>query len=94
MTIQTDPVSHLHITFAEARKQLTELTNRVAYKGERLIIDRHNKSMVALVSVEDLYALEAWEDECDLKEAQKRFKQTQQEGVLSRAQLEVFLKEK
>jgi prevent-host-death family protein len=42
------------ITAADARKQWSELLNRVAYGGERVVVTRHGKQLAALVPVEDL----------------------------------------
>lgn len=39
---------------AEARKQFSELVARVAYTGERVIIERRGKPMIALVNMDDL----------------------------------------
>lgn len=46
------------MSVAEAKKRLSELMSRVAYKGERFLIERRGKPMAALVSVEDLARLE------------------------------------
>jgi prevent-host-death family protein len=46
------------IGVAEAKKRLSELMGRVAYKGERFIVHRRGKPMVALVPVDDLARLE------------------------------------
>ncbi|MBI4200849.1 MAG: type II toxin-antitoxin system Phd/YefM family antitoxin [Chloroflexi bacterium] len=42
----------------EAKRRLSELMSRVAYKRERFLIERHGRPMVALVSTEDLERLE------------------------------------
>ena len=42
------------VTVADARSDLAELLNRVAYGKERLVITRHGKEMAAIVPVEDL----------------------------------------
>jgi prevent-host-death family protein len=43
----------------EAKTHLSEYLNRVAYGGERIIVERHGKPVAALVSVEDLKKLES-----------------------------------
>ena len=43
---------------AEAKKRLSELMSRVAYRGERFIIERRGRRMAALVSAEDLDRLQ------------------------------------
>ncbi len=42
----------------EAKRRLSELMSRVVYRGERFVIERRGKPMVALVSAEDLARLE------------------------------------
>lgn len=43
---------------AEAKKRLSELMSRAAYKNERFLIERRGKPMAALVSPEDLARLQ------------------------------------
>jgi prevent-host-death family protein len=50
------------ISAQEARNDLSKMINRVAYARDRVVIQRHGKSLVALVSMEDLATLEAAED--------------------------------
>lgn len=47
------------VPFTEARAQLAELMGRVAYGGERIVLSRHGKPVVALVSIADLERLQA-----------------------------------
>lgn len=42
------------VTVADARSDLAELLNRVAYGKERLVITRHGREVAAIVPVEDL----------------------------------------
>ncbi|AXK37349.1 type II toxin-antitoxin system Phd/YefM family antitoxin [Streptomyces armeniacus] len=58
------------IPVTQARADLAELINRVVYGGERVVVTRHGKPLVALVSAADLERLEA------LSEAE-------QDGVIS-----------
>ena len=46
-----------HITTAEARKNMAELLNRAAYGGERFVVTRHGKELVAIVPLRDLTLL-------------------------------------
>lgn len=43
----------------QARAQLADLVNRVAYTGERVVLTRHGKPIVAIVPVAELARLEA-----------------------------------
>jgi prevent-host-death family protein len=47
------------IPFSEARAQLTDVVNRVSYKNERFILTRKGKQIAAIVSLNDLKAIEA-----------------------------------
>jgi prevent-host-death family protein len=42
------------VTVADARSDLADLLNRVAYGKERLVITRHGRELAAIVPVEDL----------------------------------------
>ena len=42
------------VSVADARSDLAELLNRVAYGKERLVITRHGRELAAIVPVEDL----------------------------------------
>ena len=46
------------ITTVEARKNLAELLNRAAYGGERFVVTRHGKELVAIVPLEELSLLD------------------------------------
>jgi len=46
------------VSTAEARRNLAELVNRVAYGKERVVLTRHGKQLCALVPIEDLSFLE------------------------------------
>ena len=61
------------ITLSEARNNLAEAVNKVAYGGERVVLERHGKQVVAMISMEDLALfeelLEAHEDRIDIEAA-------------------------
>ncbi|RFU85645.1 type II toxin-antitoxin system Phd/YefM family antitoxin [Streptomyces triticagri] len=46
------------IPVTQARAELADLINRVVYGGERVVVTRHGKPLVALVSAADLEKLE------------------------------------
>lgn len=56
---------------SEALAHFSDTLDRVAYEGERVILERHGKASVALVSLEDLAVLRALEDRADLADARK-----------------------
>ena len=46
------------IPVTQARAELADLINKVVYGGERVVVTRHGKHLVALVSAADLERLE------------------------------------
>jgi prevent-host-death family protein len=46
------------VPVTQARAELAELINRVVYGGERVVVTRHGKPLVALVGADDLRRLE------------------------------------
>ncbi|MFB7917276.1 type II toxin-antitoxin system Phd/YefM family antitoxin [Streptomyces sp. NPDC056061] len=56
------------IPVTQARAELAELINRVVYGGERVVVTRHGKPLVALVSAADLERLE--DDGAEVSEEQ------------------------
>ena len=48
----------LRVSTQEAKAKLSEYLNRACYRGERFVIERHGKPVGAIVSPEDLSALE------------------------------------
>ena len=54
------------IPISEARDQLADLGNRVALRGERVVVERRGKNIFALVPMEDVELLEKLEDMLDL----------------------------
>jgi prevent-host-death family protein len=59
------------INIVKIRSSLADTINRVAYQGERVVLERRGKGVAALVSMEDLAMLEKLEDEADAKAARK-----------------------
>jgi prevent-host-death family protein len=59
----------LDLTVARAR--LTESVNRVSYRGERIVIQKHGRPVAALVPIDDLALIRDLEDRTDLADARK-----------------------
>jgi prevent-host-death family protein len=57
------------VRVSEARQDLAEIVNRVAYGRERIRLVRHGREIAAVVPIEDVSLLEAIEDELDLAAA-------------------------
>ena len=65
----------MEISITDIRDNLADALNRVAYAGERIVLQRRHKGVAALVSMEDLALLEALEDKADIKAARKALKE-------------------
>jgi prevent-host-death family protein len=65
----------MEMSMVEVRGNLAEVINRVAYSGERVVLKRHGKGTVAVVSLADLKLLEELEDRADVKAALKARKE-------------------
>ena len=63
------------ILLSKAREDFAATVNRVAYKDERVILQRNGKDFVAVVPVDDLALLEALEDQLDSAAARKARKE-------------------
>lgn len=61
----------MNINVVKIRSQLADTINRVAYQGERVVLERRGKGVAALVSMKDLALLEKLEDEADARAARK-----------------------
>ncbi|MGI9104876.1 MAG: type II toxin-antitoxin system prevent-host-death family antitoxin [Pyrinomonadaceae bacterium] len=64
-------MTDIRITISKAREDFAETLNRVAYRGERIILHRREKDMVAIISIEDLSLLEELEDRLDIEAARE-----------------------
>lgn len=60
-----------HVSVSEARESFADLVNRAAYRQERILIARRGKPIAAIVPMEDVEALERFEDEMDLQLARE-----------------------
>jgi prevent-host-death family protein len=60
------------IPISEARRQIADLANQVAIRGDRIVVERHGRGLMALVSMDDLELLERLEDEADLRAVRDR----------------------
>lgn len=57
------------IAASKAHEEFAETFNRVAYGGERVVLDEHGKSLVAMIPIDDFAFLEAMEDRDDIAAA-------------------------
>jgi prevent-host-death family protein len=56
---------------SDLRGNFAEAVNRVTYGGERIVVERRGKRLMAMIPLEDLALLEALEDKLDIEEAEK-----------------------
>ena len=76
------------LSASAVREEFSETLNRVAYRGERIVLERRGKDVAALVPVEDLELLEQLEDRMDLEAARKALKE---QGSISLDELKAEL---
>ncbi len=59
------------LTASQLREDMATAINKVAFGGERIVLQRNNKDVAALVPMEDLTLLRELEDRVDLAEIKK-----------------------
>jgi len=59
------------LTASQLRGDLASAINKVAFGGERIILQRNNKDVAALIPMKDLALLHALEDRLDLEEVRE-----------------------
>ena len=67
---------------SDAREQLAEVLNRVAYAKDRVRITRRGKEIAAVVPIEDLELIEKLEDKIDLQEAEEALAEARDKGTI------------
>ena len=70
------------VNTTEARENLAEVLNRVAYAKDRVRITRRGKQVAAVVPIEDLEYLERMEDEIDILEVKKVLADVEKNGSI------------
>jgi prevent-host-death family protein len=70
------------ISASKARSDLAEVLNRVAYKGDRVLLHRRGKNVAAVVSIEDYALLEKLEDRMDLEDARAALAEVKKKGTI------------
>jgi PHD/YefM family antitoxin component YafN of YafNO toxin-antitoxin module len=68
-------VTMTHLTASQLREDMATAINKVAFGGERIVLQRNNKDVAALVPMEDLALLRELEDRSDLAEIRKALKE-------------------
>ena len=76
----------IYVSIGEMKKRLSELTNRVAFGGERVILTSRGRSKAVLVGIEDYEILKHWESRPHARrETLQRIREHRQ-AILSRRQ--------
>jgi prevent-host-death family protein len=79
---------------SKAREDLADALNRVAYRGERIVLERRGKRVAAIVSVEDLDLLEELEDQMDLESARKALADVRRHGTVPWEKVKTALRQR
>jgi len=79
---------------SKAREDFAEALNRVAYRGERIVLERRGKRVAAIVSVEDLDLLERLEDRMDLESARKALADVRRHGAVPWEKVKAALRQR
>lgn len=80
------------VSTRDARKNLAELLNRVAYGKERFVVTRHGKGLAALVPLSDVSLLERLRRLLARKEVKTAIENARTGTSLSWAELKADLK--
>ena len=65
----------IRLTASELREDLADVINKVAYAGEKIVVQRNGKDMAVLISMEDFALLQELEDRYDLEAVKKAKKE-------------------
>ncbi len=66
---------------SQARDSFSDTLNRVAYRGERIVLRRRGKDLAALVPIEDLKLIQRMEDEIDVGESKRALADMKRKGL-------------
>lgn len=74
------------VSSKEAKDNMSEILNRVAYGHARFKIARHNKDVAIIISIEEWDQIEKilqkLEDEEDIREAEAALKEVEEKGTV------------
>jgi prevent-host-death family protein len=66
---------------SQARDSFSDTLNRVAYRGERIVLRRRGRDFAAIVPLEDLKLIQKVEDEIDVRGAKKALAEMKRKGL-------------
>lgn len=79
------------LPITEIRERFAEITGRVQFAGDRIAIQKHGKTVAALVPPSDLEALRTLEEQLDLLDALEALADYREEGGVSLEDLKASL---
>ena len=77
----------IEVRVSDARRDLSEHINRVAYGNERIVFTRHGKGVVALVPIADVELLQRLEDDADMAILRERLADDDVSGHIAHAEV-------
>jgi prevent-host-death family protein len=80
----------IKVTTSKARQEFARVLRKVK-EGKRFLLERHDKGVAAIVSVEDLALLEAIENRRDLEEARRALAEVAEKGAIPWEQVKAEL---
>jgi prevent-host-death family protein len=80
------------VSTSKARVDFAEMINQVAYRGERVVLDRHGKPIAAIIPIDDLTFLEAIEERMDVEAAKRALAESNERIPYERVRQELGLK--
>jgi prevent-host-death family protein len=70
----------IRVTTSKARQEFAKVLKKVK-EGRRILLEKHDKGVAAIVSVEDLALLEAIENRHDLEAARRAMAEVAEKGA-------------
>jgi prevent-host-death family protein len=80
----------IKMTTSQARNEFADVLKGVK-KGQRFLLERHNKGVAAIVSVQDLALLQAIEDSRDVQAAEAALAEIERTGTVPWDQIKAEL---
>jgi len=80
------------VSTSKARIDFAEMINLVAYRGERVVLDRHGKPIAAIIPIDDLVFLEEIEERMDVEAAKRALAKSNERIPYERIRQELGLK--
>ena len=77
----------ISISVSETRKRFSDVISRVEYAGERAVLQKHGKDVVAIVPLVDLVLLDVLEEQFDIEEIRSSLTESLKRGTTSLTEL-------